>query len=420
MRAWLQKHIDLYHWALRAEHYIDLGVCSFKFVGQWLHIPICCLLLAAALCAVAYNLWCWRERYRLLDAAQYAPTSLGLVEYKWYGSGPIVLFLHGTPGGSDQGGLWHRFLLGGDRFSLLAPSRFGYVGTQPEKSGKSAEGSPSLAQQAESLSELIHSLKIDKVAVVGIGGGGPLAMELARTFPHQCWALILVSAVTHKWQPPEVESFRKDLDSLERFAFRRLQGFFMWNYYLLSKAFPAWVLRSLYAEGSSLDHNLIKNHVNAVMEKPMERLALERAAKSCLPPSLRSGGIELDHALFASLPEKIDMSGAASVPTLIIHGKEDKSIPCSHAEAAHSSMPWSELHLVEAGSNMLWLGQEGKATSRKIVSFLMGIVASGQVDEMHHYTPTEAAYSVKAPAPPAGSSSNHQRSKTRRDRKSVV
>jgi pimeloyl-ACP methyl ester carboxylesterase len=46
-----------------------------------------------------------------------------------------------------------------------------------------------------------------KVAVMGIGGGGPLAMELVKRYPQKCWAFVLLGAVTRKWQPPEEASF---------------------------------------------------------------------------------------------------------------------------------------------------------------------------------------------------------------------
>lgn len=78
----LQKHMDVYHWILRVEHYVGLGMSGFKLVGHWLHVPILCLMAAFAVYVVAYHLWCWRERGRLLGATQYASTSHGLVEYR--------------------------------------------------------------------------------------------------------------------------------------------------------------------------------------------------------------------------------------------------------------------------------------------------------------------------------------------------
>lgn len=76
-----------------------------------------------------------------------------------------------------------------------------------------------------------------------------------------------------------------------------------------------------------------------------------------------------------------------SVPSLVVHGKADSSVPQTHAESAHAALESSELYLVDEASNMLWLGQEGETVSRRVIAFLMGIMERGQVNEMHHYHP---------------------------------
>jgi pimeloyl-ACP methyl ester carboxylesterase len=132
--------------------------------------------------------------------------------------------------------MWHQLLLGGEHFSVLAPSRFGYVGTQLEAGHHGSRAELTLSQQAEAINDLLHALDLnkvtfqialdqsllidlctrrggslldrgDQVGVVGIGGGGPLAMELVKNYPHKFWAFVLLGAVTRKWQPPEEESF---------------------------------------------------------------------------------------------------------------------------------------------------------------------------------------------------------------------
>ena len=57
-----------------------------------------------------------------------ADTSLGPVEYVEAGGGPPVLFVHGSPGGSDQGALMGGFLAKAG-FRVIAPSRPGYLDT---------------------------------------------------------------------------------------------------------------------------------------------------------------------------------------------------------------------------------------------------------------------------------------------------
>ena len=68
----------------------------------------------------------------LVSGSQVVNTSAGPIEYQTSGgSGPILLFLHGTPGGYDQLGA-----LSGFRF--IAPSRPGYLRT-PLSVGRSPE-----------------------------------------------------------------------------------------------------------------------------------------------------------------------------------------------------------------------------------------------------------------------------------------
>ena len=55
-------------------------------------------------------------------------TPSGPVAFREEGEGPPVLFVHGSPGGSDQGMLMARFLAEAG-FRVIAPSRPGYLAT---------------------------------------------------------------------------------------------------------------------------------------------------------------------------------------------------------------------------------------------------------------------------------------------------
>jgi hypothetical protein len=112
------------------------------------------------------------------------------------------------------------------------------------------------------------------------------------------------------------------------------------------------------------------------------------------------------------------MNRAESVPALIVHGKADKSVlAANHAEAAHAAMPWSELYLVDEASGMLWLGQEGEAVSRKVVSFLMGRMERGQVNELRHHHPANASPNSSVVVGATGGSGGSYGGNTRRKAK---
>ena len=87
-------------------------------------------------------------------------TSLGSVEYTLKGNnGPVLLFIHGTPGGYDQ------TTEATDKFRVLTPSRPGYLRTSILL-GKTP------LQQAKVFKALLEALGIDKVIVMGTSGGG--------------------------------------------------------------------------------------------------------------------------------------------------------------------------------------------------------------------------------------------------------
>jgi 2-hydroxy-6-oxonona-2,4-dienedioate hydrolase len=70
-----------------------------------------------------------KDRNRALKSAhRQVETGLGAIEYAREGTGPAALVIHGAGGGFDQGLYLGRKMLGAG-FDLIAPSRFGYLGT---------------------------------------------------------------------------------------------------------------------------------------------------------------------------------------------------------------------------------------------------------------------------------------------------
>ena len=94
------------------------------------------LLLIAVLAAVAAGALVFRsydaELRQARDAAgrggRIVNTSAGPIEYTERGGGIPLLSIHGAGGGYDQG-LANVADLVGDNFRVIAPSRFGYLGT---------------------------------------------------------------------------------------------------------------------------------------------------------------------------------------------------------------------------------------------------------------------------------------------------
>ena len=139
---------------------------------------------ASALAYAAYRKDVEEARRRIAIERQIVGSGHGTIEFAESGDGPAVLLIHGAGGGFDQGlDLGRAFV--GDNFRVVAPSRFGYLGT-PLPGDASAEA------QADAHLRLLDALQLDRVPVIGVSAGAPSAMQLCLRHPERCSALLLI------------------------------------------------------------------------------------------------------------------------------------------------------------------------------------------------------------------------------------
>ena len=123
------------------------------------------------------------------NGAVTADTSEGPIDYVDRGTGPAVLFVHGSPGGSDQGVLMTEFLVAAG-FRVVTPSRPGYLGTPLTGDHVGPD------QQAHLEAALMEALGIDRFGVMCWSGGGPSTYRLAVDHPDRVSALVAIAAVS--------------------------------------------------------------------------------------------------------------------------------------------------------------------------------------------------------------------------------
>ncbi|MHA2206050.1 MAG: alpha/beta fold hydrolase, partial [Candidatus Thorarchaeota archaeon] len=126
---------------------------------------------------ISYRGWKRNLLTTLNGNSEVATTSLGEIEYVLNGSGPVILFLHGAPGGYDQGTFDMEMWIEAG-FSMLAISRPGYLRT-PLNTGETFE------EQADAIEGLLVTLGISKVAILAASGGGPIALHFALRHPNR-------------------------------------------------------------------------------------------------------------------------------------------------------------------------------------------------------------------------------------------
>ena len=103
-------------------------------------------------------------------------TRWGSVEYAERGAGAPVLVVHGIYHHCVGGLLCVRDLLPDRR--VIAPSRFGYLGsTMPPNATPAA--------QADAFADLLDALEIDQVDVVALSAGATSALQLALRHPER-------------------------------------------------------------------------------------------------------------------------------------------------------------------------------------------------------------------------------------------
>jgi pimeloyl-ACP methyl ester carboxylesterase len=268
------------------------------------------LTLASALVGglhISYRSWQQRELERIQTHGFIAETELGPVEYQTVGHGPAVIYAHGTPGGYDQGISFTRFLGGEDNIgcTFISPSRPGYLRT-PLSSGATPEA------QADLYAALLDALGIEKTSILGFSGGGPSALQFAIRHPNRCSSLVMMGGIVQ----------RND-------AHERMQTLPIWK-----------------RIGLKIVEALLVSDPFLYLAVPIARRipsgnAVAGMLCSGAHYALRRTGFDNDQAQFASINSY--PLAQISVPTLIVHGKQDGDVPFTDAELLAHEVPNAKL-----------------------------------------------------------------------------
>lgn len=120
--------------------------------------------------------------------------SYGNMTYVDKGEGEVILPVHGIFGGYDQAYDTCQDI--SSDYRIIAPSRFGYLGSDIK-----GDGSP--AEQAAAYVELLDELGIDKVYLLGTSAGGTIAIRFALDYPERTRGLILFCSAMPYAEKPE-------------------------------------------------------------------------------------------------------------------------------------------------------------------------------------------------------------------------
>lgn len=267
---------------------------------------------------------------RAAQGSTLVDTRCGPIEVQQAGEGILLLMIHGSGGGHDQGMVWARPLVQ-QGVRVIAISRFGYLRTP-----RPADASPEA--QADAHICLLDALGIDKAAVMGVSAGGPSAMQTAIRHPNRVSALVLVVPIAYK---PGTVADSAPLVSDDKDA---------WLLRLLGSDFLFWT--GLHAARDPLIRHVLATppeQVAAASEE--EKARVYDLAERILPVSSRAAGLRDDTRLGKRLgPYALE---SIRVPTLVMSARDDGFGTYAAAEFTASRIPGAKFVGFDHGGHLL-------------------------------------------------------------------
>lgn len=284
------------------------------------------VIAASALVFLSYSRELRRARAKARVGGRIAHTAAGPIEYAERGRGIPLLSIHGAGGGYDQGlANVADFVTGG--FRVIAPSRFGYLGTP-------IPADASVAAQADAHAALLAALNVDKAVVVGISAGARSAAELAVRHPEKVAALILIVPGTYAPDSPvAVEGSRASA-----LVLRLVNTGADFAWWALEKIAPSILIRFVGVRPALF-----------ATAQPAERQRVMQIVRNIEPLSLRFPGINVDNHPGSARPRYEDITA----PTVVISARDDLFNTLPAAQFAASTIPNAKLVVYETGGHLL-------------------------------------------------------------------
>jgi pimeloyl-ACP methyl ester carboxylesterase len=265
------------------------------------------------------------------------------VVYRVAGSGPPVVLIHGMLNSSSH---WRAVA---ERLAaahtVIAPDLIGH--------GDSAapRGDYSLGAHAASIRDLLAAIGVDRASIVGHSLGGGVAMQFFYQFPQRVERLALISS----------GGLGREVSPMLRTA--ALPGMSA----LLSLTIHPRLLAALSGGGGRLRERGIGAGVYLqAIARALRPLETTEARQAFLQ-TLRAV-IDI-HGQRVSATDRLNLLEA--IPTLIVWGERDRTIPVEHGRLAHAAIPHSRFETLPASAHFPHL-EDPDGLSRLLGEFLAG------------------------------------------------
>ena len=254
--------------------------------------------------------------------------------YEVHGDGPPLIMIHGGLGGGEGSASMvqhHAGIFSGD---------YRFISYDRRAAGKSEtpSGGYDLPNQVQDLRALLTRLDVTHAHVLGSSAGGPIAMEFALDYPEMTDSLLLVNTMSYNSQP-ERQARQNELDAL------------LSNQAALGRT--AAVEQALEARQPALRQD------DPAQFAKLSQINLERF-----------DGIIMSIRAYLDIGDSIESRlTELTMPTMIVHGDADTTIPVECGIHLHQCIPHSEFHIFPGAVHGL-MANEPRRMANMITEFL--------------------------------------------------
>jgi haloalkane dehalogenase len=254
----------------------------------------------------------------------------GEVHYVDQGSGPPILFVHGTPTHSFE----YRHLIAAlsARFRCIAPDHLGFgQSSRPRSFAYTPEA------HARVLKQLVEELNLEDLTLVVHDFGGPIGLPLALEPGSRVKRVIILNT----WAWPIDDDPRMARGA--RFIGGAL-GRFLYRY---ANASLRLIMPSAYGDRKKLTPEIHRQYLNVFRDRDARVLVLHALAKALLG----------SRAHYQSVLDRLDRLRA--MPVLIVWGMKDSAFQPYQLERWRGLLPGAEIEAIEGAGH--WPHEEEPA-----------------------------------------------------------